>query len=295
MDQRNAKVFGCIKMFRRRHNRIDTGGGCKLSPFGTYANLNECLSDPDTSCGSFVCDDDGSPRPAENNEAGVSWGDLLCWKCNGNPGPDSTCGTVTDGTTGGQYASKELCERNDEAMCGWGYKQDEEGGECKVSNDADVRGTSFDTCFVGTNPNTWKYGCFDKFARRGGKCVGIPSTGDDGPRNSESVYPSLEVCETPGRASQWTPASITVDSTRFTKDGEGKREHEEFGRRIYGENNLIPNTARDMITCLTQCNNNSACLALNFYHTTTPPRCDLSKVTTATGTTHTNLSAYLKK
>ena len=293
VDQRNAKVVGCIKMFRRRHTRIATGGGCKLSPFGTYADENTCLSDPATRCGSYVCGAGGIPRIAVGTEVGVSRDGLFCWKCNGTAGPDSTCEMVADGTTtGGQYDSEDSCETNATAMCGWGYKQN--SGVCELSNA--VRGTSFDSCFVGTDTSNWKYGCFDKFARRGGKCVGIPSTGDNGPRNFESVYPSLTVCEIPGRVSQWTPESITVNGTGFKKVGEGKREDETLGVRINSREdntNTIPNTASDMITCMTLCENDPTCLALNFRHDTGV--CDLVKSSVQTKTYNTNLSAYTKQ
>jgi len=123
--------------------------------------------------------------------------------------------------------------------------------------------------------------------------VGIPSTGDNGPRNFESVYPSLAVCEIPGRVSQWTPESITVNGTGFKKVGDGKRESDEYGFRIRQEKKTIQNTASDMITCMTLCENNPACKALNFRHGSGV--CELVTSIGTTNTFNTNLSAYIKQ
>ena len=122
--------------------------------------------------------------------------------------------------------------------------------------------------------------------------MGIPSTGDDGPRNFESVFPSSEVCETPGEASKWTPSEIIVNSKKFKKIGTGKVDGKN-GIRIHDESGVTVERATDMITCLALCENNPDCNAVNYSHVTGV--CKMTSTQDTTGTSVPNISAYIKQ
>jgi len=131
-----------------------------------------------------------------------------------------------------------------------------------------------------------------EFVQRGGKCVGIPSKGPNGPRTFESVFPSKQVCEDPGEASQWTPLNITVDGQVFEKKGTGNVNGVD-GTRMRQEDGKIENDASDMKTCFTLCKMDENCKALNYRHA--EATCDLATTDSLTGTGNTNISAYAKK
>ena len=131
----------------------------------------------------YACNSTGGKQSATVGDLGTGFENVNCWACNGTAGPDSTCELVAAGTLG-TYSSRDTCDSNVVARCGWGYGAN--GSTCELTETA-PRGTSAASCNI-TNVAGWKYGCFDKFARAEGICVGVPHdyAGD--------VFTSLDAC-----------------------------------------------------------------------------------------------------
>jgi len=117
----------------------------------------------------YECDGGGGMRLTDTG--GYPYDNVKCWNCEGAAGPESTCVEVRQGLTG-TYLTRELCDDNAEAKCGWGYGA--VADKCDIIKDV-TRGTSAAKCNI-TNEEGWKYGCFDKFAIVEETCVPIPDT-----------------------------------------------------------------------------------------------------------------------
>lgn len=169
------------------------GFGCKLSPFGTYNTRELCATS--SNCGArWRCARSGGENDVAGtyHEAGTP---LIVADGTFNTAEECICYTC-DTTGGGCVATDGVNGTHNESTCGnaceYGYKVNA-SGECTKSLDA--VGVSLEQCEIqDTNKTTWGYGCFSKFACRYDTCVGIPDGGENGPRDGEAIYASMEDC-----------------------------------------------------------------------------------------------------
>lgn len=129
----------------------------------------------------YWCNDESSPEVIvgatrdglddPSQVAQQTLGDVACWTCEGDPGPDSACSPVTQGV--GQFSSAETCDTDSSAQCGWGYGC--ENDSCAITSSA-ARGRTEEECkFDSTDKCGWGYGCFNKFACVDGiSCAPVP-------------------------------------------------------------------------------------------------------------------------
>ena len=182
-------------MSRIDWSRSLAGAVCKLSPFGSHDTPEQCEST--TNCSArWRC----ARAEGENDIFGVfheggsalialdgtfdTEEECVCYMCD----PGGAGCVPTDGVNGDH--TDPSCSNS----CVYGYVLDETG-ECVLT----LGGSdTLEACQIqDDNQNSWKYGCFTKFANRYGVCVGIPDTGENGPREGEQYYDSIESCENP--------------------------------------------------------------------------------------------------
>lgn len=183
------------------------GAGCKLSPFGIYDTVEDCLEESHCDArwrcaarggetdvfGTHV--DGGNPLLAADGVYNTS-DECMCYEC--DPSGDGC--VPSDGTNGSHQ--DPLCGDT----CVYGYKVNPANDNtCELSLDADAVGVSEEECQIvqfgltpGEHAHGGLYGCFSEFVCRYGVCVGIPGSGEGSARPGETVYDSMDACTAAG-------------------------------------------------------------------------------------------------
>lgn len=145
---------------------------------GEFDTQEQCSA---TECGmAYGCGPGGVPVLQQNGIYNSKEA-AMCWKCRGDPGPDSRCVMVNEGGTDGTYYDQIACLADASAQCSWGYGCS--GDACIITQDAS-RGTSKYLCEMDSTAQCgWGHGCFTHWGCVDGACVGVNEDDDHvGPR-----------------------------------------------------------------------------------------------------------------
>ena len=204
------------------HNTFECyecNGGHEYTPVvnGSGAGLDVGFPDDGGKCW-YQCNDEASPHALSKSVrdglsdpsavARQTIGEVACWTCDGDPGPDSGCAQVTNGV--GQFSSAEACDADSGAQCGWGYGC--ENDACAITAFSS-RGRSEEECKMDSVDKCgWGYGCFNKYACVDGTaCAAVPDeecTADGGADGKLVCHDSVDACI---QNSQCTTAVVACD------------------------------------------------------------------------------------